>query len=153
MRDIERDGKLLVPKDIGVSVGCAYRMSQSVRLHAHFFANGHAATERGNPIGRVASLSTADNGDRRDEGMSSERNALFPPIVMPPPNVGTRSAVDRDATLPHHRASQRLAIRGNESSPSGVSIAALATSVTSRHASASDSSLIAKASLPTARTT
>jgi hypothetical protein len=46
MRDIERDGKLLVPKDIGVSVGCAYRMSQSVRLHAHFFANGHAATER-----------------------------------------------------------------------------------------------------------
>jgi hypothetical protein len=46
MRDIERDGKLLVPKDIGVSVGCAYCMSQSVRLHAHFFANGHAATER-----------------------------------------------------------------------------------------------------------
>jgi hypothetical protein len=46
MRDIECDGKLLVPKDIGVSVGCAYCMSQSVRLHAHFFANGHAATER-----------------------------------------------------------------------------------------------------------
>ncbi|WP_217538257.1 hypothetical protein [Stenotrophomonas sp. GbtcB23] len=46
MRDIERDGKLLVPKDIGVSVGCVYCMTQSVRLHAHFFANGHAATER-----------------------------------------------------------------------------------------------------------
>jgi len=51
-------------------------------------------------IGRVASLSTADNGDRRDEGITSERNAFFTPTVMPQPNVAPRSAVDRDAPLP-----------------------------------------------------
>ncbi len=32
--------------------------------------------------------------------MTSERNALFPPTVMPQPNVAPRSAVDRDAPLP-----------------------------------------------------
>ncbi len=52
-----------------------------------------------------------------------------------------------------YRASQRFAIRGSESSPSGVSIAALATSRISRQAKARDSSLIANCSLPSARTT
>jgi hypothetical protein len=43
-----------------------------VRINAHVSLRG-----------RVASQSTADNGDRRDGGMTSERNALLRQMVMP----------------------------------------------------------------------
>ncbi|MBT2768345.1 hypothetical protein J7J08_11915 [Stenotrophomonas sp. ISL-67] len=51
MREIECDGKLLVPKDIRVSVGSTYRMSQSVQLHARLSDHGHATTGRWHTAG------------------------------------------------------------------------------------------------------